>query len=209
MEIINIIAVSNHLMTLYYTKLAIVCIVITIQTIALRWGNIPYFPIEISRTAQASIINQWIFPIACMLLPLFMMLTQIQEWNSKYAPPLFGLIILAYFDDKTYLTMHQIGAAIMVIGACNAIFYSPDWWNRAMLLTCAVALLIVRIVMKVFIVSTVELNSYSVRAIMMKSIQIMYDGAAVCQYPQYTIPIFQLGGLLQWVVFYLILCAIE
>jgi hypothetical protein len=152
-------------------------------------------------------MNQWFFPVACLFLPLVMM--QAQEWNTKYIPSLFGLILLAYFDDKTHLRIHQIGAVIMVLGSLNVIFDSPDWWNRAMLLICAIAVLLVRIVLKVFIVATVELNSYSPRAIMMKSIQIMYDGAVVCQYPQYTIPIFQLGGLLQWVVFYLILCAIE
>jgi hypothetical protein len=194
-------------MPLYYTKLTILCIVTTLQTVALRWGSVPYFPIEISRTAQASIINQWVFPIASVLLPLVMV--QTNEWDNKYIPSLFGLILLAYFDDKTHLVMHQIGVVIMVFCALNVIIYAPDYWNRFMLFLCALALLLTRIVLKVFIVSTVELGSYSPQAIMMKSIQIMYDGAYACQYPQYTIPIFQLGGLLQWVTFYLILCSIE
>ena len=31
--------------------------------------------------------------------------------------------------------------------------------------------------------------------------KIMYDGAKACKYPEITIPVFQIGGLLQWVCF--------
>jgi hypothetical protein len=194
-------------MSLFYTKIAILCLVLTLQYIGVNWGNAPYFPIEISRTAQSSHINLWLFPLGVSLLPCIMIIAG--EWNTKYIPSLAGLAILAIFDDKSNLILHQIGVLTMVLGSGYIIAHSDSLWNRFMLLCSSIILYIVRVIMKAFIVAMIEIDLFSLQSILTKSIEIMYNGAAACKHPQYTLPIFQVGGLLQWVVFYLIICAIE
>jgi hypothetical protein len=194
-------------MSLFYTKILLLLFVLIIQSVALLYGAVPYFPIEISRTAEASPINLWLFPLCVIILPCLMLLCH--EFHNKYIISLIGLILLALFDDKRHWLMHMIGIFIMVLGTFVIILYSGEARERCMLLCCALMLYVTRVVMKAFIVATVELNTFSLQAIFIKSMDIMYEGASYCQYPQYTLPVFQIGGLLQWIVFYIILCAIE
>lgn len=192
---------------LFYTKLLLFTLVLAIQCIALIWGVVPYFPIEISRTAQSSTINLWLFPLCVMILPCLMVFCG--EFHTKYIISLSGLVLLALFDDKRHWLMHIIGVVVMIMGTFYSILYSGESRGRFVLLCCAFILYVTRIAMKAFIVAFVEIHSFSVSAIMTKSMDIMYYGALYCQYPQYTIPVFQIGGLLQWIVFYMILSAIE
>jgi hypothetical protein len=131
------------------------------------------------------------------------------EWYPKYFTSFLGLFILALFDDKTNWFLHMSGVLVMLIGALYIVLISNDMWPRLILFASSLILYLARIITKVFIVATLESKTYSLNDIFTKSIDIMYYGATVCIYPQYTIPIFRVAGILQWVVFYLILVSIE
>ena len=188
---------------LIYTRIYIVSLVLSIQAIAIFTGKLPYFPIEISRTAEASPYNRILFPIGVICLPLFMY--AMNEWSNAYLLALAGLIILAVIDDKTSLMGHQIGVAIMAIGSFYAIFSLDNLRTRLSLLLCAALLFCGRVAMKVIAVVLFE-GLYSFSQVKDKCIEIGYNG--MTRHPQFLIPVFQVCGVMQWLVFYLILTAI-
>lgn len=151
-------------------------------------------------------MNLWVFPLGVSLLPLLMM--SAGEWQDKYILSIVGLMILAMFDDVRYLALHQIGVTIMGIGALSSIVTASDWKNRLVLLVCAGGLYVCRIIMKVLMM-WIEVGVLDFSKIFSASIQIMYRGSVACVHPQYTLPVFRVCGLMQWLVFYLVLCAIE
>ena len=82
--------------------------------------------------------------------------------------------------------------------------------NKAIPPLVAAALIwLVRLFLKVGIVVTFEMPSshrlftlVGMREVFDRCIEIMYKGATVCTAPQLTIPMFKLGGVLQWAAFY-------
>lgn len=85
---------------MFLVKIHLLVLVILIQTIALlnTTSALPYFPIEVSRTAECGELNQWIFPLGVLSLGLTMYLTNYLK--AKYSIAWFGLLLLAWFDDK-------------------------------------------------------------------------------------------------------------
>lgn len=61
--------------------------------------------------------------------------------------------------------------------------------------------------MKVIAVVLFE-GLFSLNQVKDKCIEIGYIGATASQYPQYLLPVFQVCGVMQWLVFYLIIAAI-
>jgi steroid 5-alpha reductase family enzyme len=127
------------------------------------------------------------------------------EWHNAYLLALVGLVILALIDDKSSLIGHQIGVVVMAVGAFYAILSFDNLRTRLSLLLCAALLFCGRVAMKIIAVVLFE-GLYSFSQVKDKCIEIGYNG--VTRHPQFLIPVFQVCGVMQWLVFYLILTAI-
>jgi prepilin signal peptidase PulO-like enzyme (type II secretory pathway) len=88
---------------------------------------LPYWPIEVSRTAASSRRSYWTFLAGIAALVLWHVLTMIQRAAADVALPALewpalslqysGLLVLAAVDDETSLPVHMVGVALFAVGA--------------------------------------------------------------------------------------------
>lgn len=191
-----------HYYTMLYVKLHLIFLVISIQLNAILNCQLPYFPIEISRTAECSECNKWLFFIGSILLGFTMFYTG--QFKIKYFTMWVGLVLLSWFDDKEYLLLHLFGVFIMFVGLYISINGSSTPKEDLKLILFAIIIYLIRIVLKVIVVFLFEIDTYSIRDIIEKIILIMYYGGSVCESPFLTIMVFRVCGVLQWIVFIMV-----
>ena len=175
---------------------------------SLIWGTVPYFPIEISRTASSGPVPTLIFRTGCSLL-----LGTIWATNLLNASTLLmwvGLVIVAQFTDVEHLVPHLAGVALVFAGAASMSSVSK---GLAPLLTAAV-IFAIRLPLKVGALVLLEfgwpspwymiLSPSFVLAVRDKAMAVMYQGPEIAckHYPQSIESIFQITAVLQWVSFY-------
>jgi hypothetical protein len=102
----------------HWTKRALGCLVLTVQGVALYSGELPYFPIEVSRTAATTTLNRWLFPAgAVALVPVACLCDGATPRQlERYLPAWLGLVSLAWLDDTTYPVGHIVAVALMACG---------------------------------------------------------------------------------------------
>lgn len=190
-------------------------------------GSLPYFPIEISRTAASN-------PFSYIILfggAILSVVNLIQTLKPQSTLSMFGIILggaglvcLAIFDDVNHWAMHMLGVLGLMIGSFFAIFFSPANISpqlKFIYLTLILSLMFSRWIIKTLAVMAFEMghedidsipalidfitNDSTRRFVLNKSLDIMYHGENVCRNPGLTIPMFKVAGILQWVVFYLLL----
>lgn len=102
----------------HWTKRALGALVLTVQGIALYSGELPYFPIEVSRTAATTTLNRWLFPLgAAALVPVACLCDgATPKQLERYVPAWLGLVSLAWFDDCNHLVGHIVAVGLMACG---------------------------------------------------------------------------------------------
>lgn len=186
---------------MFRIKVHLFVLVVIIQSIALiKETTLPYFPIEISRTAATGELNKTLFPLGILSLGVTFWMTG--EFKLQYILSWIGLIILSYFDDKNYFLLHMFGVFIMIVGVILIGLYSKTRYADLIIVLCAIMIYAVRVVMKLLVVIILEVNSNDMfNFIKIKQVieQIMFEG--ICRYPVHTLIVFRICGLLQWILF--------
>lgn len=172
-------------------------VIICTQITSIFYGGIPYFPIEISRSAASPYANI-VFKIG--VLSLFP--TLVYEKMYHLIGVWIGVLIAAFFDDVNYWTLHTFGVAM--------IFFSPipflnlshvTFRERLLMLMVGFVIFVVKISFKFLAIWIIELNGeLNVTKIFYTGLQVMYNGS---KNPGVVV-IFQMTGVLQWLSFYIV-----
>src|SRR5271156_743426 len=108
-----------------YLKLHLFVTIVLTQLAALfyvgPYASLPYFPIEISRTAATNPLSKIILLVG--LVTSFVHLPFYNRGVELYIAWM-GMVILAVFDDVTYWSIHMFGNIIMIIAGCYSIINS-------------------------------------------------------------------------------------
>ena len=191
------------------TKLCLLATVVTTSISALVEGYLPYYPIEISRTACGKFSHP-IFVIGILISGVTMVLETKFGWTYLAWT---GLAILAIFDDASYWGVHMMGVGFMVSSTFFLVLFKDPRKNLP-IFVCAMILYLTRIVMRTVVVLFIELElpfwsldtwTTLIRPefIFEKHMKIMYNGAQACKFPHIVLPIFRVSGILQWLPFYI------
>ena len=204
-----------------WSKRYLLALILVVQSIALLSTDpneqIPYFPIEISRTAATTALNRWVFPLGVLLLVPVVLRIDGPRTRSpmRFTVAWSGLFMLAWFDDKHHWLLHTIGVAVMVVGllvACgkwNGVSPGMEllWQNERLI--AGLVLYAVRVVLKVTVMVLFEAQSLIAPSLLLaKGQAIALHGASATQGP-FTLSVFRLCGALQWSAFWLLASAIE
>ena len=193
---------------MFWVKVHLFVLVVIVQTIALfKETTLPYFPIEISRTAATGDLNKTLFPLGILSLGITFWMTG--EFKLQYLLSWIGLFILSYFDDEKYFLLHMFGVFIMIVGVILIGLYSKTRYADLIIVLCAMIIYAVRVIMKLLVVMLLEVNANDMfNFIKIKQVidQIMFAG--ICQYPLQTLTVFRICGVLQWIIFVMLVSII-
>lgn len=206
---------------MFYTKYHCLLVVCSTFACALLFDQtVPYFPIEISRTASTGRYAQHVFKwgITSILLSLL--------YEHLYLDSVwfiwFGIMIAAWFTDKDHLYIH--GAGVLVI--MSSVFYSvvvisePHLLQRRLcIFTSAIAIEGARMAFKGYVVWFVEMdggviwspyaywkaciNHADIAAHVIKLMFTVEAVEEVAVVPALTLPVLRVTGVMQWLAFYL------
>lgn len=215
--------VNKHWPAWTWTKRALLGLIVTIQGIALYSSELPYFPIEVSRTAATTTLNRYLFPSGVVALPAVARFVDGAPWAQlqHYVLAWAGLVCVAWYDDVQYPVAHVISVLVMVMGLVRARHQNTT--HRLMrgggsrtsssskitnliesddkLFVHAVALYCWRGVMKTLAVTQLEGVAWWPIDIVKYCVAI---GQGVLRPSSVTLNVFRLCGALQWGVFYML-----
>lgn len=187
---------QNHIL------LTVVCTIVS----ATLWGNVPYFPTEISRNAASGVIPLTIFRFGFFTLIFTLLRANALTWTTFML--WISLVLIAAFDDFNYIFLHSVGVGSLIVSAaCNVYYYK---WNAGIIPFCSALLIYgMRGLMKVLTVTYAEMASEEISNITgfytffcLRHSKIMYTGAKGCFNAEMTIPVFKFAGVLQWAILY-------
>ncbi len=179
-----------------------VCLVIIATAIAaLVYGNVPYFPIEISRLAASGWLASHIFKWGLSILPIAYFLFSTTRVQPVFWAIFIGLQFVTFWDDVNHWFVHMFG--VVIIGISAIVHVVSTWSNKqAIILSIAACIWVIRLILKFTMVVLFERpTTYAPYSIAITAMSIMYDGK--CNNP-FTLHVFRLCGVLQWIVFVLI-----
>jgi len=189
-------------------KIHLFITIILTQISSILYNEIPYFPIEISRTAaDGGVITKYIFNIGLtsIIITLFMTNNVTKETILLW----IGLSIIALFDDKQHWIMHNLGVLILFIVAMINAYHVGG--SAVLFVFMAIAINMIRIGFRILVVMYFEMNigifdlwnhPKLIYDIFNLSKNIMYRGHISCSEPSITVLVFKISGVLQWVSFY-------
>jgi hypothetical protein len=152
----------------------------------------PYFPIEISRTANGP-NSGWVFSIGITLSVITLLFEH--PLSLGIGILIVGILLLAWIDDETSHFWHMFGVLLLPIGA----FFVVDWKRAWVPLLCATLMWIGRLFIKSMAV--VFLENIAIRDAAVEGIAIMYHGDAK---DPFTLVLFKVTGVLQWIVLWIL-----
>ena len=171
-----------------------------------RTSTLPYFPIEISRTAAESPMANVVLRVGFTTLIVTCILTQTLSWPRFIL--WFGLMLVAFFPDTVHMARHMSGVGILFVAACLQL---SQTWNmqRGLLLLFALFLYVERIVLK-FVVLWLTDQRLSdhwagyglIKGFAMRNQEIMFGLADPV--PTDTLVFFKLGAVGQWLCFFVL-----
>jgi hypothetical protein len=186
--------------------------------------NLPYFPIEISRTGAKGFSNM-IFSYGSIPLLITMYM---DGYNIGKILILISLFIITFNNDSTYLMRHQLGVLFLAMSFLYNIIGSENRKPNIMIFMTCIILYLIRLVAKssfvLILVFNKEIFSFYTWYEFLTTKQfglvyeackdIMYNGEQSNYlignlYTEYIIHIFRLGGILQWIMFYLLSVTIK
>lgn len=172
--------------------------VLLTQALAYWKGNLPYFPIEVSRTAASDPLALNAFRIG--ILTLIFTLQTTEPYHTAKLFVWLALVCIAVFDDENYKMLHVVGLVMLGFGmAWLAALRKPYGWP--ILLTAAV-IYGIRLVFKFGVLYWFEMDRLDFVGAGHLALAIMSKGQASCKHAPVVLPIFQICGVLQWCCFY-------
>jgi len=174
---------------MFYTKCVLYATVVSTMACGV-WvdRSVPYFPIEISRTATGP-LSRRLFP-AGAALALLVATTEAPNYRALW--PFIGLLLLAAVPDDVSWPVHMIGVALMVLGCCAAI----SDMRGVVVFAALLGVYAFRLVLKAAVLLPVMDNPAD----------ILHYGAGIMfgtrEAHGATAIAFKLGAVLQWVVLY-------
>lgn len=190
-----------------YVKAHLLATILATQVSALIWGKVPYFPIEISRTAASGPIPLTIFRIGIVSVIATLFITK--SLNIQTFVVWISLSTICLFDDVNYWALHMSGVAGLLLVSIYSIYLR----GRACLAPCIMAIVIygLRNLMKITLIALMEIDKEKSFKFMSKEwmqdqftrhMAIMYNGEKACLNPNYLMPAFKISAVLQWVLLY-------
>ena len=148
--------------------------------------GVPYFPIEISRTASSGPYAQRAFQWGTLSLlasvVMYCMKTSTASLLFSPLPVWVGAMIAAWFPDNTHVYVHCTGVIVIMLSVTARVFLSGDQKGspQVAVFLCAAGLECARLAMKGFIVLFAELDDQ------------LYD---IFHWRPYVHALFNVGGL--------------
>ena len=177
-------------------KIHLLVTIVATQLVALFYerSSVPYFPIEISRTAASGPLALGTFRIGIGSLILSLV------WTGHVTHITLGLWVclstVALFDDVSNWT-HMVGVAgIFLHMALQALSNEPLPILGALVIYC------LRFALDMVTLIVYEDCPLSPTQLAAKHKEIMYNGAPACKRPDVTLQVYRLGGVMQWIAFY-------
>jgi hypothetical protein len=188
-------------------KVHLLATVLLTQMSALIWGKVPYFPIEVSRTAASGPIPLTIFRTGIVSIIVTLFITK--SLSVQTVMVWLALSIICLFDDVNYWLIHMSG----LLGLILVSLYSVYARGKSSIAPFLMALTIygLRNVMKACLIALVETNPKEFDGIFSRQwlrfqfnrhMAIMYQGESACLYPEFIMPAFKISAVLQWVLLY-------
>ena len=181
---------------MHITQLHLLITIVATQVTALISGKVPFFPIEISRTAASSSLSYLVFNVGILSFIVTVLLVGLFDWNIFLL--WIGLSIISIYDDVNHLNAHNLGLVVVAIAAIIRSYTINKW----MMSIAAFIVFVCKIIVKVLPMYYCEVSS--IHDIHHRSLEIMYYGSEKSLHPNITIPILQVSGVLQWLLFYLL-----
>ncbi len=178
-------------------KIHLLVTIIATQVVALFYERtVPYFPIEISRTAASGKTSLLTFRVGILTIILSLL------WTGQLTLITFllwiGLSIVAVFDDVSYWGLHMIGVGVVFV-----IMTVHTFQHGAMMpILCALIIYGLRFVLDAGTLLYYEQCAFDITHFTTLHKDIMYRGSIACKRPDIVIPVYRIGGLLQWTAFY-------
>lgn len=160
----------------------------------------PYYPIEISRIVASDPHVALFFRWALFVLPLLAYFFPLHP--SIYSPLLWlaygALQLITFWDDVDYYGVHMAGVLLLGLsfGAYTIVRATHE---HMLLIILALLMWLLRLVLKGACVYFIEDNG----DVWACSQNIMYKGE--CRYPESTLFMFKVAGVMQWMVFFIAL----
>ena len=116
-----------------YLKIQIAITVLVTQASALlmtqfKHITLPYFPIEISRTAASCPMSKIILQIGFLTCALTYALLEKKKYQLDIGLILLRMVVLSCFDDVHYFRTHMAGVFLLFAGvACNVCQKQGSW----------------------------------------------------------------------------------
>ncbi len=180
-------------------------VIVATAAAALLYGNVPYFPIEISRLAASGHWASHIFKWGLAVIPILFFVFPISSGDPVLVFIFLNLQLVTFWNDVDHWFIHMLGVVGMGISATVHVLltWTPE---KAFILLIAIVIWMVRLILKATMVVLYEApEKYTPYSVGKRSVSIMYTGK--CNNP-YTLQVFKLCGVLQWIVFALIMTVI-
>lgn len=181
-----------------FTPYCILLSVITTALTALFYDkSVPYYPIEISRTATGP-TSRWVFSIGLTLSVIALVLEH--PTPKRYSLAIAGILLLAWVDDVVSRFWHMAGVVLLFIGSVLIV----DWKTAWVPLLCGAGIYAARIIMKGLAVTFLEKTTAGLldwRGAANESIRIMYTGQVK---EPLTLRLFEATGVMQWILLWLL-----
>lgn len=172
-------------------------IVSTMLTGTLYDKSVPYFPIEISRTATGP-VSRWVFSIGLTCSVITLLLESATP--KRYALAVAGILLLAWVDDVVSRFWHMVGVVLLFIGSVTIVNWNVAWVP----LLCGAGIYTARLIMKGMAVVFLEKTTHGIldwRGAANESIRIMYTGQVK---ESLTLRLFEATGVMQWILLWLL-----
>jgi len=158
---------------------------VLILLIRTRRSRVPYFPIEISRCAEADPV---VLQVSSVMLGVIMLIFRESSFSGFLL--WIAMLLISFFDDKKYWEIHMFGIAILGV----YFLLTCTFWQVVLMSTIYFS----RLAIKAYALIVYEHCPMDLMAMKENALEIMYTGRV---YNENTKRLFKICGVLQWVCF--------
>lgn len=141
------------------TKLHLLVAIVATQAVALYNGKLPYFPIEISRTAASSLLATRVLSGGFISAIITMYLSKALTWHTFIM--WMGLCITAMVPDTRSIVGHMFGPVLVFVGALTHALNNPHPLETVSAVGMAMIIFVLRICLKVGVLLLFDTSSRS------------------------------------------------
>ena len=188
--------------TLLVSKTILFHTIIWTWLVAYIDDTVPYFPIEISRTASGRLCR-FVFPFGITIFCISAYYESTYPLSHTLIP-IIGLLITSYISDELHWVIHIVGVAVMGLGVTIhvllcAYMRSDGYEFQLLYLISSSILCTLYISLKVYGV-LIHNKLVSLYDAYEQGMDINYNGNGT----QIQLKIFKLTGVVQWIIFILL-----